>query len=343
MSPRLVAALAILAVAGCADGSAVETGSSGSGAGPSSSVGGAGGASGSGGGDGGAGSGASTGTSSASASPTTGVTSGGGSSSTGDTTTSATSGESCTVPGQCPPTGTACLIQACQAGICDPLLAAPGAPCSDNGGTECNAMGQCTAAACSNGVQDGDERGVDCGGGDCPGCPVGTGCGGAADCATEACVGAVCVACGANTQPCCPGDTCTGAVDTCVENTGQAWGGTGRECNCGVLREGQVLRVDDSRRSCDGRFRLVMQGDGNLVLYVEGGAALWSSESFGTGSTYAVMQGDGNFVVYDATAQPHFDTGTQSPGAFLAIQDDGNLVVYSAGGVALWASNTVFP
>ena len=100
------------------------------------------------------------------------------------------------------------------------------------------------------------------------------------------------------------------------------------------------LRVGDSRRSCDGGYRLVMQGDGNLVLYVEGGAALWSSDTFGTGSDRAVMQGDGNFVVYDATNQPHFDTGTQSVGAYLAVQGDGNLVVYSAGGAPLWASNT---
>lgn len=338
MSPRrLVAALAILAVTGCADGSAVESGAAGTGGSGSSA--GSTAAGDGGGGDGGAGTGASTATGGGS-SPTTSVSSGGGSSSTGDATTSVTTGASCTVPGQCPPTGTACLIQACQAGVCDPLLAAPGAPCSDGGGTECNAFGQCTAAACNNGVMDGDERGIDCGGGDCPGCPVGTACGGPVDCATEACVGALCVACGANAQPCCPGDTCTGAVDTCVENLGQAWGGTIRECNCGVLREGQVLRVGDSRRSCDGGYRLVMQGDGNLVLYVEGGAALWSSDTFGTGSDRAIMQGDGNFVVYDATNQPHFDTGTQSVGAYLAVQGDGNLVVYSAGGAPLWASNT---
>ncbi len=224
--------------------------------------------------------------------------------------------------------------------MCDPLLAAAGTPCSDGGGTECDGAGTCTTAACTNGVRDGAELAVDCGGGVCPGCPVGTSCGGPVDCETEACVAGSCVACGGSTQPCCPGDTCNGAVDTCVENTGQAWGGTNRECHCGVLREGQVLRIDDSRRSCDGRFRLVMQADGNLVLYHEGVGALFSSNTFGTGSTYAVMQGDGNFVVYDAIGVAHFDTGSQGAGAYLAIQDDGNLVVYDGGGAVLFASGT---
>jgi hypothetical protein len=68
--------------------------------------------------------------------------------------------------------------------------------------------------------------------------------------------------------------------------------------------------------------------------------ALWSSNTFGTGSTVAVMQGDGNFVVYDDVGTAHFDTGSQGAGAYLAIQNDGNLVVYDGGGAVLYASGT---
>lgn len=52
-----------------------------------------------------------------------------------------------------------------------------------------------------------------------------------------------------------------------------------------------------------GVTNLVMQWDGNLVLYLvaENGTqiqALWSSGTWGNWASYAVMQNDGNFVVY---------------------------------------------
>lgn len=110
--------------------------------------------------------------------------------------------------------------------------------------------------------------------------------------------------------------------------------------SCGMIAEGQGLGVDGSVSSCDGRFVLVMQGDGNLVLYQHGVGALWASNTYGSGSQIAVMQGDGNFVVYAGGYRPTFYTGTSGhAGAFLAVQDDGNVVVY-AGGAALWSSGT---
>jgi hypothetical protein len=49
---------------------------------------------------------------------------------------------------------------------------------------------------------------------------------------------------------------------------------------------------------------LVMQGDGNLVLY-QGGTALWNSgtpgQNCGTNQCFAVFQGDGNFIVYNGS------------------------------------------
>lgn len=44
---------------------------------------------------------------------------------------------------------------------------------------------------------------------------------------------------------------------------------------------------------------LVMQSDGNLVLYAPGNVPKWSMGSSGDSAAYAVMQGDGNLVVYD--------------------------------------------
>jgi hypothetical protein len=108
---------------------------------------------------------------------------------------------------------------------------------------------------------------------------------------------------------------------------------------CGRLVPGQQLASGHQLTSCDGRFRLVMQGDGNLVLY-QGGVALWNTRTNGRGGARAVQQGDGNFVLYTAGNTALWNSGTQGHGgAWLALQNDGNLVVYS-GSTALWSSHT---
>lgn len=103
------------------------------------------------------------------------------------------------------------------------------------------------------------------------------------------------------------------------------------------LGPGAELTSDNSR------VRLVMQGDGNLVLYrTDDGAPLWSSDTWQQPITHAVMQGDGNFVLHTDEEKPLWATSTDgNPGAWIVLQDDGNLVLYGASGVALWASGTV--
>lgn len=108
---------------------------------------------------------------------------------------------------------------------------------------------------------------------------------------------------------------------------------------CGVLSANEALGVNQGVTSCDGRFTLIQQGDGNLVLYMAGHGALWSSGTYGTQGRTAVMQGDGNFVVYTPAGQPVWHAHTNGhPGAFLAIQDDGNVVIYA--GKAIWSTGT---
>jgi hypothetical protein len=106
----------------------------------------------------------------------------------------------------------------------------------------------------------------------------------------------------------------------------------------GALRSVGALGNNETLTSADGRFRLVMQADGNLVLY-QYGQALWASGTNGARS--ARMQADGNFVLYDAANRAVWASHSAGhPGARLVLQDDGNLVVYDAYGRALWASNT---
>jgi hypothetical protein len=103
----------------------------------------------------------------------------------------------------------------------------------------------------------------------------------------------------------------------------------------------QALIAGTELISPNGRHRLVMQGDGNLVLYRQSGVPKWATGTDGRQIGAANMQGDGNLVLYDPTGAV-WATGTDgNPGAVLVMQDDGNLVIYSAGGAALWASGTV--
>jgi hypothetical protein len=109
---------------------------------------------------------------------------------------------------------------------------------------------------------------------------------------------------------------------------------------CGALHVDQVIGTDKPLMSCDGRFRLAQQLDGNLVLYRNDGAARWASGTNGTAGNRAIMQSDGNFVIYTGSGYPVWNSATYtSPGADFALQDDGNMVLYR-NGVAIWNSGT---
>lgn len=65
------------------------------------------------------------------------------------------------------------------------------------------------------------------------------------------------------------------------------------------LTPDQTLTPDQRIESYNARCALVMQGDGNLVLYDNfSGRALWASGTDGRNGARAVMQSDGNLVVY---------------------------------------------
>lgn len=107
------------------------------------------------------------------------------------------------------------------------------------------------------------------------------------------------------------------------------------------LGSGQAMWRGDVVRSSNRQYRLVMQGDGNLVLYFKS-RAVWSSGTAGHPGAHAVMQGDGNLVIYAPHGGPalwYSGTGGH-PGAFLAVQTDANVVVYSTAQVALWSSSS---
>jgi len=124
------------------------------------------------------------------------------------------------------------------------------------------------------------------------------------------------------------------------QNWSNAIGGSCAMGICGFLLPGQSLTANQTVTSCDGRYTLAMQGDGNLVLYHNGVGALWATGTQGTTGRVAAMQGDGNFVLYDASGRALWNSGTQGhSGATLSTQSDGNLVVYQ-GNTPLWSTGT---
>lgn len=108
------------------------------------------------------------------------------------------------------------------------------------------------------------------------------------------------------------------------------------DCDTSVLWADQALYANQSVSSCNGRFSLVMQGDGNVVLYENTGAVLWHSQTHGLPGQALVMQGDGNFVLYDGAGKALWHAGTHGhPGAAMRVEEDGNVIIWD-GWTAIW-------
>lgn len=93
--------------------------------------------------------------------------------------------------------------------------------------------------------------------------------------------------------------------------------------------------------SLDKSFRLVVQSDGNAVVYATACTTPTDCVPFHTGTNEKTtspilrMQADGNLVLYDAAEagvlKALFNIGVSGDGEYvLALQNDGNLVVYQA-------------
>jgi hypothetical protein len=105
------------------------------------------------------------------------------------------------------------------------------------------------------------------------------------------------------------------------------------------LLPGETLQAGQSIGG--GGDALVMQGDGNLVLYAPGNTPIWASNTSGHNGAWLIMQGDGNLVVVAPGGQPLWAAGTNNHnGSVLILQSDGNAVIYVPGNVALWSTNT---
>lgn len=105
-----------------------------------------------------------------------------------------------------------------------------------------------------------------------------------------------------------------------------------------AVRSRTTLLPGELLSSPNGRFHATFQSDGNFVLYGDG-RPVWSSSTAASGGR-VIVQSDGNLVVYTGVGVPAWSTRTSSTvGVQLVVQDDGNLVLYR-GGTPLWSSLT---
>jgi hypothetical protein len=113
------------------------------------------------------------------------------------------------------------------------------------------------------------------------------------------------------------------------------------------LKPNERLAIGQSLESPNGSFTLLMQTDANLVAYhgpVAVANAYFASQTWELPAEqrpqYLLMQTDGNCVLYDASGAARWSTGTYGEGLinpYFTLQDDGNLVVYHNGLVPIWA------
>lgn len=103
---------------------------------------------------------------------------------------------------------------------------------------------------------------------------------------------------------------------------------------------GQTLSATDQLVAQDGSHRLVMQADGNAVVYTASGRPAWSSNTFVRNSRL-VVQTDGNAVIYTPDNRPVWNSGTAGRSTSrLVMQNDGNLVLYGTDNRATWSTRT---
>jgi len=110
----------------------------------------------------------------------------------------------------------------------------------------------------------------------------------------------------------------------------------------GELRIGERLTAGQPLHSADGRFRFEVGEDANLIVHWIGHRTIWNSDNAkARGEYYLILQEDGNLVLYNAEDEPIWSTGTVGSGAeSLVMQSDGNLVLYSSKS-AVWATGVV--
>jgi hypothetical protein len=109
-----------------------------------------------------------------------------------------------------------------------------------------------------------------------------------------------------------------------------------------VLNAGQALVVNQYLLSAQGQYQLILQADGNLVLYATAGhRPVWQTNTLGKDSDHLAMQSDGNLVLYGKKGEVLWYSNTRTLGGnHVVLQDDSNLVIQNVAGTPVWSIMT---
>jgi PKD repeat protein len=100
------------------------------------------------------------------------------------------------------------------------------------------------------------------------------------------------------------------------------------------------LHINDALTSPNGMYRLIVQSDGNVVVYDNTGKGVWWTDTCGCQVSGFVMQSDGNLVLYDTNGHaPWYSNTCTGRPALLVLTDNGEVQVLDATtGKILWRS-----
>ncbi len=122
--------------------------------------------------------------------------------------------------------------------------------------------------------------------------------------------------------------------------------GTAREeafRNKDCLKVNEMIETNGTITSQNGKYRLVLQDDGNFVLYAPESRTLWASETkHFNKAVNGLLQDNGNLRLLDDSHREIWSSRTGGKGnarSVLVVQDDGDVVIKSDGRV-IWNTNT---
>ena len=106
------------------------------------------------------------------------------------------------------------------------------------------------------------------------------------------------------------------------------------------MTSGQAIATGTQIMSKNLKYRLIIQPDGNMVLY-SNSTPIWHTHTAGAAGPTLVMQSDGNLVLYATGTKPVWNSQTVTgQHSMLQLQEDGNLVMYASGNIPRWSTNT---
>jgi hypothetical protein len=90
-------------------------------------------------------------------------------------------------------------------------------------------------------------------------------------------------------------------------------------------------------------FSALLGTDGNFVVY-QGSQPVWSTNTAGRGGVRMVLQGDGNLVLLNGSNMPLWDAKTANKGAIgLLLSTSGTLAIVDRNSMPVWTSGFSVP